>query len=464
MRSAACFSLIVSFALMLFGCSKSKEQATQELEKLNLKVQTDDFVRSAERGDIKALLLFFDAGIDVNAKNSAGYTALMAASKNGQVDVANKLLEQKVSVNVQGYNGLTALMLAAENNQPAIVKALLARNADSNLQDNNGWSALMKAVYRRNTECVVTIADRSRQEVNHGLLIAALMGHKETAQALLDRGAEIDSRAEDGRTPLMLAASKGNTNLVEFFLHAGADPALTDNSGATAASLASSKGKGEVAALLKNAPPRSGENAATNPNPPVRAPTAATSDRDLLAQSGGTPAGAGPAQALPGDDSQTSDQLPVAKNVRIVAIQQEFLPAILREISGRIATIQAAGGDSYSVTIGDQLKDLDYKVTGIEVRSTEDKDGNPVDDSVVKLRNTKTGQVVTLIKGVPAREHASYALLSVAGASEPVKVETEQKFSIPTDPDHTYEVLDIRPAQVIIKRIEDNRVVTLQKK
>jgi ankyrin repeat protein len=460
MRRVACSALIFSLALLFFGCGKPKEQATRELERLNLKVQTDDFVRSAERGDVKALRLFFDTGIDINTQNSAGYTALMAAAKNGQVEVADKLLEQKASVDIQGYNGLTALMLAAENNQPTIVKALLARNADSDLRDNNGWTALMKAAYRGNTDCVVAIADRSRQEVNRGLLIAALMGHKETARALLDRGAEIDSRAEDGRTPLMLAAGKGNADLVTFFLHAGADPALTDHSGATAASLALSKGSAEVAALLNNAPPHSQDNVASNLNPPVRAPAApAVADRELAPNSGDS----GSAPATPREGSKAADQAPVAKNVRIVAIQQEFLPAILREISGKKARIQSGNGDSYSVAIGDQLKDLDYKVVDIEVRSTEDKDGNPVDASVVKLRNTKTGQAVTLIKGIPAQEHASYALLSVSGSSEPMKVEMDQKFSIPADPDHTYKILDIRPAQVIIKRIEDNSVVTLQK-
>jgi ankyrin repeat protein len=462
MKRAACFGVVVSFALLLFGCSKSKEQATQELEKLNLKVQSDDFVRSAERGDTKALLLFFEAGIDVNAQNSGGYTALMAGAKNGQVDVISKLLEQKANVNVQGYNGLTALMLAAENNQLTIVKALLAKSADPNLQDNNGWTALMKAVYRGNTDCVVAIADRSRQEVNRGLLVAALMSHKETAKALLDRGAEIDSRAEDGRTPLMLAASKGNADLVTFFLNAGADPALTDNSGATAASLASSKGNAEVTALLQNAPPRPGDNTATKSTPrPPTGPATTVPDREASMQ--GTPGDSGSAHVPAGQRPQVPEQSPV-KNVKIVSIQQEFLPAVLAEISGKKAKIQPASGDSYSVTIGDQLKGLDYRVTDIEVRSTEDKDGNPVDDSVVKLRNTKTGQAVTLIKGVPAQEHASYAFLSVSGSSEPIKVETDQNFSIPGDPDHTYKVLDIRPAQVIIKRIEDNRVVTLQKK
>jgi ankyrin repeat protein len=460
--------LVVSvlLALFLFGCGKSKDQAVQELEKLNLKAQSDDFVRSAERGDTKALLLFFEAGIDVNSQNSGGYTALMAAAKNGQLDVVNKLLQQKPNVDVQGYNGLTALMLAAENGQLSIVKALLAKNADPNLQDNNGWSALMKAVYRGHTDCVVAIADRSRQEVNRGLLVAALMGHKETAKALLDRGAEIDSRAEDGRTPLMLAASKGNADLVSFFLQAGADSSLADKSGATAASLAEAKGKGELTALLKNAPPRSRDSIAANSSPtrsPAE-PTGGMSDRDVLARSEGKQSDSNSTRESADQKSQASDQSPVAKNVGVVAIQQEFLPAMLTEISGKKAKIQPTSGEAYSVTIGDQLKGLDYKVTDVEVRSTEDKDGNPVDDSVVKLRNTKTGQVVTLIKGIPAQEHASYALLSVPDLNEPLKVETDQNFSIPGDPNHTYKVLDIRPAQVIIRRIEDSRVVTLRKK
>jgi ankyrin repeat protein len=466
MKRVAWFGVGVLVALFLFGCGKSKDQAIQELEKLNLKVQSDDFVRSAERGDTKALLLFSEAGIDINSQNSGGYTALMAAAKNGQVDVVNKLLEQKTNVDVQGYNGLTALMLAAENNQLSIVKALLAKNADPNLQDNNGWTALMKAVYRGHTDCVVAIADRSRQEVNRGLLIAALMGRKETAKALLDRGAEIDSRAEDGRTPLMLAASKGDADLVSFLLQAGADPSLTDKSGATAVSLAAAKGNSEVVALMKNAPPRSGDNTAANSNPrrSPGEPTGAMSDNDVLGQSERTPSESNSAHGSAGEKSQASEQSPVAKNVGVVAIQQEFLPAMLTEISGKKAKIQPTSGEAYTVTTGDQLKGLDYKVTDVEVRSTEDKDGNPVDDSVVKLRNTKTGQLVTLIKGVPAQEYASYAFLSVPDSSEPLKVETDQNFSIPGDPNHTYKVLDIRPTQVIIRRIEDNRVVTLRKK
>jgi ankyrin repeat protein len=467
MKRVVWFGAFVSLALFLSGCGKSREQAVQELERLNLKARSDDFVRSAEQGDTKALPLFFEAGVDINARNSGGYTALMAAAKNGQAEIVNKLLEQKANVDVQGYSGLTALMLAAENNQLSIVKALLAKNADPNLQDNSGWTALMKAVYRGNTDCVVVIADRSRQEVNRGLLVAALMDHKDTAKALLDRGAEIDTRADDGRTPLMLAASKGFADLVSFFLQQGADRSLTDNSGNTAAALASAKGSREVTSLLQNAPPLAeGDGASGNSGlaslPNQKPPTGSV--HEVLEQSNGTPGGPSAARGPVEERSQESDQSPAVENVRILSIQQEFLPAMLTDISEGKAKIRDANGDYYSVTTGDQLKGLDYKVTQIEVRSTEDKDGNPVDDSVVKLQNTKTGQVVTLTKGIPAREHASYALLSVSRSSEPMKVETDQNFSIPGDPDHTYKVLDIRPAQVIVKRIEDNRVFTLQKK
>ena len=137
---------------------------------------------------------------------------------------------------------------------------------------------------------------------------------------------------------------------------------------------------------------------------------------------------------------------------------------MLTEVNGKKAKVRPVDGEEYSVAIGDQLKGLDYKVADVEVRSTEDKDGNPVDDSVVTLRNIKSGQTVALIKGVPAQEHAAYAILGFPGSDQTLRVQVDQVFSIPTDPGHTYEVLDIRPAQVIIKRIEDNRVTTLEKK
>jgi hypothetical protein len=44
-----------------------------------------------------------------------------------------------------------------------------------------------------------------------------------------------------------------------------------------------------------------------------------------------------------------------------------------------------------------------------------------------------------------------------------MKVELDRDFTLPDDPAHTYRVLDIRPTQVVVKRLDDNEVWTLQK-
>jgi len=467
MSKAVWFILLV--AALLFGCGQSKEQAIQELEKLNVKFTPDDFVQSAEKGDLKAIQLFLNAGIDCNAQGVTGITALMAASKYGRLDVVNKLLEQKVNVDAHDKQGVTALMLAAENNHVEIVQLLLKKNADPNVEDQTGWTALMKAVYQGSTGCTEALAARSRQEVNRALLVAALTGHREIAKILIDNGAEVDSRADDGRTPLMLAAGKGDTDFVSFLLKAGADPTLTDKSGATATSLASAKGHKEVADHLRQAPIPPGAGPSPQGEVATRKseePSGAGTDKDLLLQPEEKKSAVldSPGTAAANRLTSRSGDSTLTKSTSVVEIKEEFLPVMLADVSGKKAKIRPVEGEAYNVAVGDQLKGLDYTVTDVEVRNTEDKDGNPVDDSVVTLRNTKSGQTVALIKGVPAQEHAAYAILSFPGSEQTLKVEVDQTFSIPNDPGHTYKVLDIRPAQVIIRRIEDNRVSTLEKK
>src|SRR3979490_3223827 len=113
MRTVVWIAFFAVFVLSFSGCGKSKDQAIQDLAKLNLKFSTDDFVRSAENGDLQALQLFLDAGIDVNLVNSNGSTALMAAAQKGRIEVVNKLISQKANLDLQGKDGATALWLAA---------------------------------------------------------------------------------------------------------------------------------------------------------------------------------------------------------------------------------------------------------------------------------------------------------------------------------------------------------------
>lgn len=456
--------------VFLAGCSRSKQDAIRDLQRLNLKFTTEDYVRSAGLGDIRALGFFLEAGIDPNAVNSDGVTGLIAAAAHGRVEAVKFLLDHNGDPNAAGKSGQTALMAAAENDHPEILQLLLDRKANPAAKDHNGWSALLKAIYRNNVACVQILAEHDRQGLGRGLLVASLLGFKEAVKSLLENGAEVDARSEDRRTPLMLAASKGYKEIVKMLLDAGADPALTDRTGETAESLASSQGFTEVAAMLREAPPLAADqkpNASPAQNNPAPASndTADIADQELLSESG--PGGAAPSklanggQQTPGTTSRGRQSL--RNLVAVTEIHENFLPVTLTDVQGRKAHLRSSDGDQFTVSVGDQVPGLNYEVIGVEARNVSDKDGNPVDASRVKLRQATTGETLSLIKGIPAREKGAFVTLRFPPRGETSQVGLDQEFKIPTDPTHTYKIIDIRPRQVIVRRVEDGQVWTLER-
>ena len=57
--------------------------------------------------------ILIEAGADVNAQSSGGFTPLMVAAGRGRTAVVKKLIEAGADVNVKAGNGKTALSLAA---------------------------------------------------------------------------------------------------------------------------------------------------------------------------------------------------------------------------------------------------------------------------------------------------------------------------------------------------------------
>jgi ankyrin repeat protein len=468
MRKVVWFVFGAFLTLVFFGCSKSKEDLIKELAGMNLQFNADDFVRSAAEDDQKALVLFFAAGFNVNAQNTAGKTALMVAGERGKTGLAKQLLERKADPNIAGADGVTALILAAQNDQPEIVKILLQNRADPDKEDNHGWTALSTAAYHGSARCAQILADRSKTDLSRALLFAALSEHKDVIKILLDNGAEVDSRSPDGSTALILAASKGNKEIVNMLLQAGADPSVTAQSGATAESTAAAKGYRDIAEMLHgrvaSKPASTPAVVSGSPSPPASSPATASSDKvisdaDILKQPGPTTSGS----ISPNPKLDQNPASGLATKISVLEVQEAFLPVTLQEVQSKKATLRTSDGTDYSVGIGDQLKGLDYRVIDIQSRELDDKDGNAVDASVVKLRHVRTGQTISLIKGIPAREHGAFAVLSFTGSDATMKVELDRDFTLPDDPSHTYRVLDIRPTQVVVKRLQDNEVWTLQK-
>jgi ankyrin repeat protein len=82
-----------------------------------------------------------EASADVNAKDSAGNSALIGVGFKGFTDIANLLIELGADVNATNSNNATALIYAAMFNQKEIAKLLLENGADKSINDSSGNSA-----------------------------------------------------------------------------------------------------------------------------------------------------------------------------------------------------------------------------------------------------------------------------------------------------------------------------------
>ena len=174
------------------------------------------------------------AGADVRAANDLGVTPLALAARNGNAEIIAQLLAAGVDPNDPRHAvnaGETPLMLAARSGQVDAVETLADAGAELDAQESwNGQSALMWAGAEGHVpvvETLIALGADIRARSNSGatpLLFAARKGSIGAVRALLAAGADVNESRPDGATPLLVAVVNGHEDLVDLLLAAGADP------------------------------------------------------------------------------------------------------------------------------------------------------------------------------------------------------------------------------------------------
>ena len=191
------------------------------------------------------------------AVSSSGWTPFHVASKYGQLMVVQLLLTLHADINVRDRTIWTPLHHASYMGHPKVAQLLLGNGADVNSKNK-----LSKTPLRLVSEGSGSL-ETAQLLLEHGadpnvrcgsgwesFYIALLKGHQGLVQLLLKHGADPNTRDDDGQTLLHVSSRYGHLKAAEGLLELGVDVNSRDNRGQSPLQIALENDNEKVAQLL----------------------------------------------------------------------------------------------------------------------------------------------------------------------------------------------------------------------
>ena len=156
---------------------------------------------AAYEGDLKKVREIIDRDPNqINVQDAQGFTPLHLASSKGHIEIVEFLLDHGADIELEIFNGDTPLLVAARyarhGKQYETIKTLLEHGAKVNHKDEDGRAALHDA---------------------------AMYSGKEVINLLISYGADVNARDKHKSTPLHQAAMLNNIEAAKALVEHGAD-------------------------------------------------------------------------------------------------------------------------------------------------------------------------------------------------------------------------------------------------
>ncbi|OGM41663.1 ankyrin repeat domain protein [Aspergillus bombycis] len=185
-------------------------------------------------GNEATTVLLLENGVEVDAADSNGHTALFYAAGKGLPATIEILIQYNAQVNATQKHGLTPIYVAIAGVQPLAIEALIKYGGSNLISDQcaslRGYTPLMVAMLIDEFRPVVPPLVRAGLWVNsHAdsgltpLHLATQIGDLGMLELLLQHDAAVNAMTNGGWTPLHLAVSEGRTDIVQLLLDHNAD-------------------------------------------------------------------------------------------------------------------------------------------------------------------------------------------------------------------------------------------------
>jgi ankyrin repeat protein len=171
-------------------------------------------------------------------------------------EMAQSLLDQGADINDTETFEKTPLHSMVNWEREDSVEFMLSLGADPNAKDSrSGMTPIFSAAFRGKLQIAKLLVSRGAN-VNVRCIDGRTPLHfigwsYEVIPLLISEGADINALDNDGDTPLHKAAMSGNTNAVQLLISAGADTSIKNNKGETALMLARERDSRGVIWLLE---------------------------------------------------------------------------------------------------------------------------------------------------------------------------------------------------------------------
>ncbi len=130
----------------------SAERIERHDARIARKKRQEQLFRAIKAGDPATVKKLLATGININASDSRGWTALMYAASKNRIKIANLCIAKGGNVNAKDNLGWTPLMMAANNGHADMVKLLLLKGADKEARNVYGETAALRASVGRHRE------------------------------------------------------------------------------------------------------------------------------------------------------------------------------------------------------------------------------------------------------------------------------------------------------------------------